>query len=148
MDYSVFKGRVSIVCVGNELSGDDALGYAVWEGIKDIQGAQVIFASTFPENFTDEIIDYAPEKVMLVDGADFKGTGGEIRVLDERSIQSVSFSTHRAPLKIFTGRLRQEGIETVLVGVQIEATGLGEPMSASVKKAAEYIVEGITSARS
>ena len=71
MDYGIFRGRVTVVCVGNELNGDDAAGAMASRLIGKPDGMQVIFAHTAPENFLDEIMEYKPDRVVLVDAADF-----------------------------------------------------------------------------
>lgn len=138
-----FSGRVSIVCVGNELSGDDALGPMVYAGIRDTPGIQAIDASTFPEAFVEEILEYHPDGVVLVDAADFGGAAGEIRVIDPSTIESFHFSSHRAPIKLFISSLSEKKIPVTLLCVQAKQTGLGQKMSSKVRCAAEELIKKI-----
>ncbi len=147
MDWGVFAGRVSLLCVGNELSGDDGLGAAVARGLAGLPGAQVIYAHTAPENFIDEVIAYRPERVVIVDAADFGGRPGEIRLIDSKAVQAAHFSTHRAPMRLLLGRLEAAGIGVALVGVQAAGMGLGEPMCSEVEYAARAIIGGVKSYR-
>lgn len=132
-----------IVCVGNELSGDDAFGYHVYEKIKHMD-VKSIYAYTAPENFLDEIIDSKPERVVLVDAAVFGGRPGELSEISIEDVETSSFSTHRAPLKLFVNRLKDNGIEVRLICVQAVQTGLGQLMSGQVSDAAESLAETIS----
>ncbi len=143
MDYSMFSGRVFVVCVGNELSGDDGFGPAVYSLIKDVPGVRAVDASTFPEAFVGEIIDYKPDLVVLLDAADFGGASGELRTIDPATIEQSHFSTHRAPLKLFVKSLAKEGIPVVLLCVQAVQTGLGEPLSPEVRDAVAQLTSGV-----
>jgi len=145
----LFKGRVSVVCVGSELSGDDALGRklaGLLAGLKD-PDLQILYTSTAPENFLDELIMFKPKRVVVVDAGDFGGRPGEIRQLDPADLQSAHISTHRAPMKMFTARLAGENIPTTYIAVQAKQTGLGEPMSAEVREAAVKLACRIREAR-
>ena len=143
MDWEIFDGRVSIVCIGNELNGDDALGREVSIGLSGLDGIQVIWAHTAPENFTDEIAGYGPSRVILVDAADFGGHPGEIRLMGADILQQAHVSTHRAPLRLLRGLFLRKGLELYLVGVQAANGGLGQPLSVEVSRAAKRIVDEV-----
>jgi hydrogenase 3 maturation protease len=147
MDWGIFRGRVAVVCVGSELSGDDALGLLAYERLKDAPGMLVLWTHTAPENFLDEILEYAPERVVVVDAADFGGRPGEIRLIPVASIQKVHFSTHRAPMRMFAERLAEASVEVAFVGVQAADTGLGEPVTPEVEAAAEAVASAALDAR-
>ena len=57
------------------------------------------------------------------------------------------FSTNRAPLKLFLGRLNDAGIKASIVGIQAGNTGLGEPMSPEVEAAVRSLAKGAKAAR-
>jgi len=145
MDYGIFRGRLSIVCIGNELNGDDGAGRLVYVRLKRLRSAQVIYAHTAPENFLDEIIAFRPHSVVVIDAADYGGTPGEIRLLPVKAVQSAHFSTHRAPLKLFISQLGEHGLTVNIVGIQVMNTCLGEPLSGPVKKSVDNLVKKILS---
>ncbi|MBU0762649.1 MAG: hydrogenase 3 maturation endopeptidase HyCI [Candidatus Altiarchaeota archaeon] len=134
-------GKVCFVCVGNELSGDDGFGPYVHSLIEG--RVHAIDASTFPEAFVGVIIEKRPERVVLLDAAEFGAAPGELHIIDPSTIEQSHFSTHRAPLKHFINSLGKEGIPVVLLCVQAKKTGLGEEMSQEVKTAAEDIAKKI-----
>ncbi len=140
-------GRVYVICVGNDLNGDDGAGLIVHEGIEGIPKMKSVFAYTAPENFTDDIIDYAPERAVLVDAADFGAEHGTVANISLDSIQQSHFSTHRAPFKILADALAKDGIPFSIVGIQVRDTGLGMPMTDKVLKACEGLVKDIKRAR-
>jgi len=138
VDYGFLSlGRASIVCVGSELSGDDAFGLCLYEKLRGLGGPklQVLFASTAPENFIGEILDFAPGVVVVFDAADYGGKPGEVRELSMSDLESTSFSTHRAPMKLFARFFQSKNIPVKFIGVQAKQTGLGEEMSPEVRRA-------------
>jgi hydrogenase 3 maturation protease len=139
MDYSILDGKISFVCVGNELSGDDGFGPLVYSMIHDLVHA--IDASTFPEAFVSDLVEYKPDRVILLDAADFGGKPGEMKLIDPDSIESFHFSSHRAPLKLFIKSLSERNIPVILLCVQAKQTGLGEEISPEVREKAQEIAE-------
>jgi len=138
VDYSwITAGKVSVVCVGNELNGDDGFGKRLYDRIEDLGSPrlQVIYASTAPENFIDEILEFSPDLVAVFDAADFGGKPGEVRELSLGDLESTSFSTHRAPMKLFSKFFESKKIPVKFIGVQARETGLGERMSGEVENA-------------
>ena len=103
------------------------------EKLRGLDGMQVIYAYTAPENFIDEVAEYNPDRVVVVDAADFGGFPGEIRTLESDSIQSTHFSTHRAPIRLLKKSLNDKGLDVFFVGIQAVSTGLGEPLSSEVE---------------
>ena len=148
MDYSLFKGRIYVICVGNDLNGDDGAGLAVYEGIKDLGGMRCVFAYTAPENFTDDIMDYMPERVIIIDAADFGAEAGTIRPIPLDSIEKSHFSTHRAPFKMIAMALSKASLQLSILGIQAKRTGLGDKMSESVRLSCMKLVRKIRDARS
>jgi hydrogenase 3 maturation protease len=144
-----FTGRVSIVCVGNELNGDDAFGYHLYSRLQDVvdENLQVVYASTVPENFVGEILSFRPGRVVVVDAGDFGGRVGEVRVLDLDSLEGFHVSTHRMPLRLFARWFEREGVGVTFVSVQVAQTGVGESLSPEVADAVERLCGEIVSAR-
>lgn len=144
----LFQGRVSLLCVGNELNGDDALGKCLSSQLREADpDLQVIYASTAPENFVGEVIRFKPERVVVVDAGDFGEQPGKIMELPVDSLQDFHFSTHRMPMKHLARRFRQDGIDTAFLAVQAKAMETGQPMSGEVKAACELLAQQIMDAR-
>ncbi len=147
MDYRVFQGRVSLLCVGNELNGDDAFGRHLADTLEEDGEMQVLFASTAPENFVGEVIDFKPERVVVVDAGDFGGRPGEIRRLQQDELQSVHVSTHRMPMKVLARQFKEEGVDTAFVAVQARHFTPGEEMSEELEAALDELAGNILSVR-
>ncbi|MFH1721906.1 MAG: hydrogenase maturation peptidase HycI [Candidatus Altiarchaeota archaeon] len=139
------KGKVSILCVGNDLNGDDGVGPYIYERIKDLEGekVQIIDARTVPENFVGPIKDFQPNVVLVIDAADFGGKPGEWRFIEGKDIGNFSVSTHGMNLGLIEKMLGKEGIEVVFLGIQPKQTELGEGLSEDVRKRVENLISEI-----
>lgn len=140
-----FKNKTVIVCLGSELRADDGLGPYVGENIKvKREGLKVINAFSVIENYVEDIINYSPEKLIVVDAAFFGGKPGEIRILPEENLSSCKMiSTHSFPLEAILKIIKQDlpALEIKILGVQPLDTGYSEGLSEPVKKAAQEIIE-------
>ncbi|MFH1403579.1 MAG: hydrogenase maturation protease [Candidatus Altiarchaeota archaeon] len=145
----LFSGRVSVVCVGNELNGDDAFGPQVFRLLQPIDDdeMQLIPASTVPENFIGEIMDFKPARVVVIDAGDFGGSPGELRSFEVGELEAFNVSTHRMPLKLFTRRFTDNGISVHFISVQASRTVVGEPLSHEVGKSAAILSDLIEKTR-
>lgn len=129
------------------MNGDDAFGYRLSEKLRPLEGdrTQILFTSTVPENFLSEILEFKPDVVVVFDAADYGGGPGEIRRLTVGQLQSMHFSTHRAPVKMFDSYLRDHGLNVVYVGVQVKQTGVGLELSSEVAGAVEKLFSDLRS---
>jgi len=134
--------------VGNDLNGDDGAGLLVCDKMEKMEGVKTAITFTAPENFVDDAIAFKPDRVVLIDAADWGGFAGEVCELSMDTIQKAHFSTHRAPLKIIRDRLAKKKILFSVVGIQAKTIGLGEQMSKEVRKACLLLAENILAFRS
>ena len=128
--------------VGNILSGDDGFGPRLIERVKPVLGERAIDGGLAPENWTGPIAKLAPDTLIIADAVAFGGKPGEIRLLKPEDLESGIPSTHGPGLSSFIEYIRQSlpQIEIIILAVQPEKTGFGEPMSEAVEKAIEEIV--------
>ncbi|GAB4033782.1 MAG: hydrogenase maturation peptidase HycI [Elusimicrobiota bacterium] len=140
-----FKNKTVIVCLGSELRADDGLGPYVGENIKvKREGLKLINAFSVIENYVEDIINYSPEKLIVVDAAFFGGKPGEIKILPEENLSSCKMiSTHSFPLEAILKIIKQDlpSLEIKILGVQPLDTGYSEGLSEPVKKAAQEIIK-------
>src|SRR3989338_8110872 len=88
------KGKTVILTVGNSLKGDDGFGPALASRIKD-RIPSVIDGGITPENHVSSIIREAPDTILVIDSADFKGASGEMRLFGIEEMGGLGyFSTH------------------------------------------------------
>jgi len=131
-----------IVAVGNSFRSDDGVGPYIAQGLSKIKDLRLINAGYNPENIIEDVIKIAPERILIIDAADFRGKFGTVRIIPEEKIPQTSLSTHAIPLNIITAIIR-ESIETTVffIGIQPKSVNLGEGLSDDVKNSADKIIE-------
>ena len=114
--------RVVLLGVGSELRGDDFAGVMLAERLEKTVRSPLFKAlagHTAPENFTGEILAHKPNLVIIVDAAEIKASAGTIKLIDEKDVAGVTFSTHVLPLSVLARYLRHEApLELVIVGIK------------------------------
>lgn len=141
------KGKLLVVTVGNSLRSDDGIGIYIAKHIEKCKKNIIILnADSKPENIIDKAVQIKPQKVVIIDAADFGGRAGEIRLIKKTDIQSASLSTHSFSLSIIAGIIEEDtGADVFFLGIQPRSVRLGEGLSKSVRKAAEKIISCMSS---
>ncbi len=149
------KEKVVIVGVGNKDRGDDGAGsylvdlleqelnpesvdprYAIW----------IIDAGGVPDEFTQDIVDYKPTKITIVDAAVMREIPGTIRRISIDLIPESSLSTHQLSLRVIAGLWQKlTGTEIEFIGIEPKNVEFGAKMSDEVKAAVEQVKEEIIS---
>lgn len=135
--------RVVIVGVGNEMRADDGIGIFLAGNLEKELGNPegiMIIKTQVPENFIKPILDFRPEKIIILDSADFKGKPGEFRVIKEHEIMEFLISTHNMPLTVFLKALEKLEAEKTLIGIQPKNLDFGEGLSKEVRDKAGGIL--------
>jgi|GEM_PF-185884 len=142
------KVRSVVMGIGNDLKGDDGIGWYVVEKLSKNLGPREnihFIKVSVPENHVSEVRDFLPGILIIIDSSDFKGNPGDVRLIGEDEIARTIGGTHATPVTLFL-RLLLEDPESfmpkvVFVGVQKKRTDFGMPMSGEVKKAGDRIVK-------
>ena len=153
-DYSVqdalekwFAGadRVVVAGIGNPIRRDDFVGVKI---VQDLQGKVpknvcLIECETVPESFMQDIVDFKPSHVLLVDAAILGLKPGETRlVLPEQIMDFPAITTHVLPLRIFCEYVtKMAEAKIALLLIEPEDTEFGEGLTAPVEAAAEKIAK-------
>ena len=136
--------KVLICGIGNDTRGDDAFGVYVVEKLKEmISNQKVVFLNCgeMPESYAGKIIRENPSHVLFIDAVHFEGKPGEIVLADPEGTLGEAFSTHKMPLKLLVGYLKQNiNAKFILIGAQPKQTGLFVEMSEELKDSAERLV--------
>jgi Ni,Fe-hydrogenase maturation factor len=75
-----------------------------------------------------------------VDAVEFDGEAGDVIVVEpDRAIGPIS--THYLPLSVMAGVLRNENIDSILIGFRPSSSNLGECPSEAVKRSVEGVVD-------
>lgn len=143
----MLSGTVVIACVGNELRGDDGVGPFVSRLIEERESLHVVDCGETPENYLGVIAAFKPDRILIIDAAEFGGSPGEVRVVKKSEITGAGLSTHDAILTLFTDYIeKQTGGETFFIAIQPETSGFGEPLSTSVEQAGRRLANAINQA--
>ncbi len=130
-------GKLLIVCVGNELRGDDAVGPYIAESSK----SQIVNAGERPEAAYDIALEIKPSKVVFIDAADFGGQPGQIEIIPEDNVPSTTLSTHAIPLNAVAALIKNDmQCDIVFLGIQVKDVSVGAVMCDEVKSAADKII--------
>ncbi len=140
--------KKALLCVGNELRGDDgvaiAVGHLVEEHMKDWK---VFFGYDTPENEFASLRGYAPDVIVVVDAmSGFKED--TIEFLDLSDERTYIYSTHNLPTPILLSYLRDICTKTIFLGICVLlenvlhfTEGLSQSAQHSAQKAFEKLKE-------
>ncbi len=145
------SARVAVLGIGNDLSGDDAVGVVIARELAvrfdGYANCLVLDAGTAPENFTGLLRRFRPDLVLLVDAAQLAAEPGTIAWLDWRQTDGVSGSTHTLPPSVLAQFLVAElACRLALLVIQPAQLEFGHPLSPPVRRAADLVVEQLTTA--
>jgi hydrogenase 3 maturation protease len=140
--------RVVVAGIGNPIRMDDFVGVKIVQDLREKVSDKVLLieCETVPESSIQEIVDFKPTHVLLIDSAILDLKPGKARLTDcEQLTNFQSISTHDLPLRIFCEYVsKMTGARIVLLLIVPEKTDFGEGLSTEVKAAAENIVRVLT----
>jgi hydrogenase maturation protease HycI len=141
-------GRVVVVGVGNPIRTDDFVGVAIVRGLKGkvpSNKVMLIEAETVPENHMQEITDFSPTHVLLIDAAILGSKSGESRLSNPEQLADFpAFSTHMLPLRIFCECVvKTTKAKIALLLIQPKKTDFGETMTSDVEAASRIICDAL-----
>jgi hydrogenase 3 maturation protease len=140
--------KKALLCVGNELRGDDGVAIAVGRLVEDsLPEWRVFFGYDTPENEFAHLRDYAPDVIVVVDAmSGFKEN--QIEFLDLSDERTYIHSTHNIPTPILMSCLRDICTNIIFLGICVLlenvlhfSEGLSESAKTSSIKALDKIKE-------
>lgn len=141
--------RVVIIGLGNPILTDDSVGVKV---IQDLQNrvpenVLLIECETTPENYLQEIINFKPTHVLIIDAAMLNLKPGEIVLLGPEDLKiNSAFSTHFLPISLFCEHIeRTSNAKIKLLLIQPKEISFGEELSPEVASSKEKIVKVLLS---
>ena len=145
--HGIGPDGVVFVGVGSRLRGDDAIGPALIDLLKD-RVPHAIDADNAPENATSAIKRLRPRAVVFLDAA---GLGdappGWTRVVEAADVKKLGASAHDISLDAVMEYLKEAtGADVFLLGVQPEKIGEGEHISPSLRRPLKELADAIVSA--
>lgn len=128
--------------IGQVLRGDDGVGPVICSRLRGRVSADLIDAGPAPENFISPITRLGPDNLLIVDAVDSGCPPGGIVVLRPYGLKTNSISTHCACLDLFLRLIgRHVKGQILLIGIQPQQLGIGQPMSDAVRNAAKTLIE-------
>ncbi len=129
-----------VVCaVGNPWRGDDGAGIEVAKRLEDKY--KVLYCESNPENYIDEVKKLKPDKLIIVDAADFLGKPGEFKKISPEEIDRHTISTHTIPISLFVELVKDSCGEVEIWGIQAKNTDFGRSLSREVMEGVERLAK-------
>jgi hydrogenase 3 maturation protease len=142
------SGRIVIAGIGNPIRKDDFVGTKIVHDLAARVSDRVclIECETVPESFLQDIVDFNPTHVLLIDAATMGIHPGQSRLIThEKLSDSGTISTHGLPLRVFCEYLAQTAKPKIaLLLIQAESMDFGEGLTPQVKKSAKELTKAIT----
>ncbi len=131
-----------IVCIGNELRGDDGAAVEVARRLVNAVPWEIFNAQNAPENFLMKIVDRKPQSLILVDALDFAAAPGAVQLMEADQVGGEGPSTHGPGPTAFLEVLRtMHPCRCVVLGIQPRSGDFGRPLSEPVSAAVELVVK-------
>ncbi len=139
--------RVVIAGIGNQIRMDDFVGVKIAQDLrgKISDNILLIECETVPESFVQQIIDFNPTHVLLIDAAILASKPGESRLINPEQLTGYpAFSTHMLPLRIFCEYLaKTTTAEIALLLIEPKKTDFGEGLTDEINASAQNIVNAL-----
>jgi len=130
-----------VVCLGNELRGDDGIGaYIAKRGIEKFP-QNFINVGISIENYLFKIITSPQNLIILVDLVDFGGKVGTIKLFHPLELKEQGISTHSISLSKIAEILKSSGKRVLLLGIQGKNINIGEGISPEVEANANRLLK-------
>lgn len=142
--------RIVVAGIGNPIRKDDFVGVRIIQSLRKklpSENVVLIECETVPEAFAQQIIDFKPTHVLLIDAAVLELQPGESRlILPEKLASPPAYSSHMLPLRLFCEYVsRMTNARIALLLIQPKETDFGEALSPELKVSAKKISELLSS---
>ena len=140
--------KKALLCVGNELRGDDGVAIAVGRLVEEhLPSWRVFFGYDTPEDEFAKLREFEPDVIVVVDA--MSGFNEDkIEFLDLSDERTYVYSTHNLPTPILLSYLRNICVKTIFLGISVLlenvlhfSEGLSENAKRSSQKALQKVQE-------
>jgi len=139
--------RVVIAGIGNQIRMDDFVGVKIAQDLRGRISDNILLieCETVPESFVQQIIDFNPTHVLLIDAAILASKPGESRLINPEQLTGYpAFSTHMLPLRIFCEYLaKTTTAEIALLLIEPKKIDFGEGLTDEINGSAQNIVNAL-----
>jgi hydrogenase 3 maturation protease len=144
-DWFTGAKKVVVAGIGNPIRRDDFVGVKIVQGLqgKVPKNVQLIECETVPESYMQDIVDFKPSHVLLVDAAILGLKPGETRLVFPEQISDFpAITTHVLPLRIFCEYItKMSEAKIALLLIEPEDTEFGEGLTSPVQDTAEKLAK-------
>jgi hydrogenase 3 maturation protease len=137
--------KVVVAGIGNPIRMDDFVGVKI---VQELQGKVservfLIECETVPESSIEQIVEFDPTHILLIDAAIIGLKPGEPRLVETSSLTKTSaFSTHTLPLSVFCEYLgKTTHAQIGLLLIQPEKTEFGEGLTHQLVASATHVTK-------
>jgi hydrogenase maturation protease len=135
-------GETAVVCVGNEICGDDGAGPAVAKRLAGKVPWCLYDTQGVPESFLMKIVEPKPTTVIVIDALHFGAEVGAVELIEPEQVTGQGPSTHGpAPLAFLDVLNMFHPCRRVVLGIQPKQIEFGTEMCEEVRQAVERIAE-------
>ena len=139
-DWFFGSKKVVIAGIGNPFRRDDFVGVEIVRSLynKISESVLLIEAETIPESYLQQIVDFKPTHILLVDAGLINKSPGKSKLVNPiELIRKTSISTHTLPLRIFCEYLKQSTNAKIgLLIIQPLDTNFGEGLTSKLNNTA------------
>ena len=143
IDWFLKAEAVVIVGVGNPFRKDDFIGVEIIRNLKNNVPKSVflIEAETIPEGYIQQIIEFNPSHILIIDAGLIKEQPGVFKIFQSSHIsRKTSISTHTLPIRIFCDYLKKTtNAKIALLIIQPEDVTFGEGLTPTLNKTAKTL---------
>ena len=136
--------KIVVAGIGNPIRMDDYVGVKI---VQDLHGkvsnnVLLIECETVPENFLQQIVNFDPSHVLLIDAAVLGLKPGESRLINPEQLKNFpAYTTHMLPLRIFCEYLaKTTKAKIALLLIEPKKTDFGEGLTPEIEASAQNIV--------
>jgi hydrogenase 3 maturation protease len=136
--------RIAVVGVGNVMRRDDAVGVEVVKLLQKRVSLDVLLveAETMPENHIDQIVDFHPSHVLILDSGLIGEKPGNTKLLAPTNNMKAAVSSHMLPLQVFCAYLEKAiNAKILMLIIQPKDTEIGEGLTKELANAAKKITD-------
>ncbi|HYB93274.1 MAG TPA: hydrogenase maturation peptidase HycI [archaeon] len=138
--------RVVIVGVGNPIRRDDGVGVEIVHSLKGKVSNDILLieSETIPENFINQIIEFKPTHILIINAALMHLNPGTAKLVKSIEAPEESISTHGLPIQIFVQYLtKMTEANTAMLLIQPRDTGFGEGLTSELNKVKEKLAKNL-----
>lgn len=140
--------KVVVAGIGNPIRMDDFIGVKI---VRDLQGkvsekVLLIECETVPESYIQQIVDFNPSHILLIDAAVMGLEPGEYRLVKPEHLKVFpAISTHMLPLRVFCEYIaKMTNAKIALLLIEPKTTDFGEGLSREVEAAEQKIIDSLS----